>query len=461
MINKIVFITAAVLFITACENKPQGFGLEDSPIRYKTQAFEEPDTLAEANGQKFTKGQILDKSPVLKDLDGQENETLIGLAYLKIVERLGDAKPLGTAEMHLAETKTPLSEILNRFDAKPTPGLNIVFKTGGPEGMAAQYKDIKVMRDELDTNHVVMQNIEQRRYRETASQLNGQVARILVSETAAKRKQDMQSFLEKEVFKGNSGAVTDQELFTYLDSIGFARSELTEEIKPRFLDALKMRKQQQMIEEYVAKEILKGPMLVSFTEPQTKLKLNENWRPVAGYSDAPVAIVAFSGITCADCKPFIDHLVKVMDKYKGHLKLNWIHNFNADDGVARLMAEAALCVDSLKAGKAVDFMNAFAKEGSAVDEKGFYGWADKNKVDSAKLKTCLGNSGKDGESLVEQHRDYAKRVGIVANPTIWVEGSTLQGSISNDQLDKLISNSIKTKGSSQLAAYWRRFKGLF
>jgi protein-disulfide isomerase len=459
MRNKILFISVLLLF-TACEKKPVGFGLEDSPIRYQTQPFSEPDTLAEVNGQKFTKGQILDKSPVLKDLETQENEALTGLAYLKIVERLGNAKPLGTAEIYLPESKTPLAAILNRFDAAPTPGLNIAYKSGGPEGMAAQYKDIKVMRDELDTNHVVMQNIEQRRFREIASQLNGQVSRILVSEAAAAKKQDLQSFLEKEVFQGKGGEVSDAELFSYLDSIGFARSELNEKIKPRFLDALKMRKQQQLIEEYVAANILKGrPMKVSFTEPQSKLKLNENWRPVAGYADAPVAMVAFSGLTCPDCASFVENVAHVLNEHKGHLKLNWIHNFNGTDGVAKLMAEASLCVDAMKPGKALEFMNAFAKKGNAVDESGFYTWAEQHKIDSAKLKTCL--TDKNNETLIEQHREYAKRVGIVANPTIWVEGRTLQGAITEDQLDKLVSNAIKTKGSGALAAYWRRIKAWF
>lgn len=461
MQNKNIFFSSVILFlaVTACEKKPIGFGLEDSAIRYKTQVFPEPETLAEVNGQKFTKGQILDKSPVLKDLEIQENEALTGLAYLKIVERLGEAKPLGTVDMFLPESKTPLATILNRFDAEPTPGLAMNYKEGGAEGVVAQYKDIQILRDELDTNHVVMQNIEQRRFRETATQLNGQVARILVSEAAAAKKQDMQSFLEKEVFQGKGGTVSDADLFAYLDSIGFARSELTEEIKPRFLDALKMRKQQQLIEEYVSANIIKGPMAVAFTEPQSKLKLNENWRPVAGFADAPISIVAFSGVTCPDCAPFVENLSAVMSKHKGHLKLNWIHNFNGSDGIAKLMAEASLCVDSLKPGKAVEFMRAFAKQGSGVDEMGFYTWADQNKIDSGKLKGCL--TEKANETLLEQHREYAKRVGIVANPTIWVEGRTLQGSISADQLEKLITNTINTKGSSQLAAYWRRLKAWF
>jgi len=459
MKNKFIFISAFLLFITACEKKSVGFGLEDSAIRYQTQPFPESDTLAEVNGQKFTMGQILDKSPVLEDLRVQENEALTGLAYLRIVELLGSAKPLGTADIYLPESKTPLSSILNRFGAEPMPGLNVAYRTGGPEGVAAQYRDIRVMRDELDTNHVVMQNIEQRRYREIATQLNGQVSRILVSQAASAKNQDMQSFLDNEVFKGKGTTISETELFAYLDSIGFSRSELTAEIKPRFLDALKMRKQQRLIEEYVATNILRGPMKVSFTEPKSKIKLNENWRPVAGFADAPVSMVAFSGITCPDCAGFVTHVAGVLKKHKGHLKLNWIHNFNGSDGIARLMAEASLCVDATNPGKALDFMNTFAKQGSAIDESDFYTWAEQNKIDAGKLRSCL--TEKNNETLIEQHREYAKRVGIVANPTIWVEGRTLQGAISADQLEKLVTNTIKTKGSGQLAAYWRRIKDWF
>ncbi len=115
-----ILLISALLSMIACEKKLPGFGLEDSAIRYETVGFPEPDTLAEVNGQKFTKGQILDKSPVLKDLEGQESEALTALAYLKIVERLGTAKPLGTAEFYLPESKAPLAALLNRFDAEPT-----------------------------------------------------------------------------------------------------------------------------------------------------------------------------------------------------------------------------------------------------------------------------------------------------------------------------------------------------
>ena len=145
-----------------------------------------------------------------------------------------------------------------------------------------------------------------------------------------------------------------------------------------------------------------------------------------------------------------------MKKYDGHLKLNWIHNFNDSDGIAKMMAEAALCVDRVKPRHSVDFLAAFAKDASHADENGFYQWAESNGIDSTSLKKCLVE--KSNNELVSQHLDYSRKVGIVANPTIWVEGRTLQGVVSSEQLEKLIDESIRTKGSGKLAALWRRIK---
>lgn len=453
-----VFIFS-LLILSACTKKPAGFGLEDSPIRYQTAAFEDADQLAEAHGQKFTKSQILDKSPVLKDLDQQETETLIGLAYLKVVEKLGALKPLGLAEVFLPPSKADLAQLLQRFDRQPTPGLGIVYKPARDANLILQYKDIQITRDDIDFNHVVLQGIEQRRYREIASQLNSQVARILVNDQAMAKKQDLQSFLQREVYGGKEVTVSEEELQSYLASIGFAKQELTDELRPRFTDSLKQRKQQELIEKYVVANILKGPIKVSFTEPKANLKLNENWRPVAGYKDAPIALVAFSGATCPDCVTFIANLRDILKEYDGHLKLNWIHNFNENDGVAKMMAEASLCVDAIRPGKAVEFMNAFAKNSGTVDERDFYKWAQGNKVDADRLKACF--TDKKNDELVSQHLDYARRVGVVANPTLWIEGRTVQGVISHEQLEKLVKNSINTEGSSWLQAYWRRLKSMF
>ena len=458
MKKSFVMAFAFGLILSACEKKPAGFGVEDSHIRYQTKKFPDPEVLAEVNGQKFTRNQILDKSAVLKDLAQQENEGLIALAYMKIADQHKDTKPQGTIEIFLPETQTPLSAILNRFDRDTAPGLNITFKSGGEEGAVARFKDDVVKREELNADHVVFQSIEQRRFREIATQLNAQMSRILVAEQAQSAKEDLQKFLREKVFGGEL-SVSPTELSEYLKKIGFAESELTDELRGRFTDALKQHKEQKMIENYAAKNLIKGPVDVAFTEPQTRMNLSDSFTPVMGYKDAPVSLIAFSSANCPDCIPFIEALKDVMKKHDGHLRLNWIHKFNETDGIARMMAEAALCVDSVKKGKVVDFLEAFAKKSDQVDEQAFYQWGEKNGIKTDEFKNCI--VGRRNDQLLTQHLEYARRVGVVANPTLWVEGRTLQGVITGQQLDQIVEQNIKSKGSSSLKALWRRVKGWF
>lgn len=450
----LLLISLASFILAGCQKKPQGFGLEGAMIRYETKTFDDPEVLAEANGQRFTKSQILDKSVVLKDLSLQENEALIGLAYLEVLERFAGAKPTGVVTIHLPESKTPLAQILSRFDHAPEAGLTIAFKPSDDPNHVATYKDLRISRDELNINHVVFTAIEQRRFQEIASQLNSQMSRILLNEKAVQAGKDLATMVKEAV--GGEKPVSDEELFEYLKSIGFAKEELTDELKVRFQEALKQRNQQNRIEEYVAKNILKGPVSVSFTEPVARIQLNDNWRPIMGYSDAPVSVVVFSAVTCPDCHSFIVSLREIMQEYDGHLKLNWIHNFEAKDGISYLMAETALCLDSIGKGHSINFAEEFSKREAPLDENTFVAWADSQGLDKSVLKSCI--EKQNNKELVAQHLAYSKKVGIVANPTIWIEGRTLQGNVSKDQIEGLVRNAVNLKNSSKWSAFWRRIK---
>ena len=178
-----------------------------------------------------------------------------------------------------------------------------------------------------------------------------------------------------------------------------------------------------------------------------------------GYKDAPVAVVAFSGVSCADCRGFVQSIVDIMKKHDGYLKLNWIHNFNENDGVGRTLAEAALCAEAQKSGKSIQFMNAFSEKGNALEEQAFYAWAKSQKLDDTVFKACLVE--RQSEKLVDQHVRYARQIGIVTNPTLWIDGKTLQGSISEAEADKIVTAQIEASGSTWVSAFFRRLKRFF
>ena len=246
---------------------------------------------------------------------------------------------------------------------------------------------------------------------------------------------------------------------TYLKSIGSSLNDFDDAARLNLQASMKGRKEQRAIEQYVADHLVDGPIKTSVKPPHANLKLSGEWQPVLGYGDAPVSVVAFTGSTCPDCPETLKLLKNIMKEHDGYLKLNVIHNFNTGDGIARLFSEASLCVDGQKRGKSIDFLNQLAELRGQVDENRFYEWVGANKLDVDEFKKCL-LEGRSRE-LVNQHLAYARGVGILANPTLWIEGQMIEGVVRANDVEKVLDQKIQDSGATWLSAFIRRLKAFF
>lgn len=463
----LALIGFATLAISACTGgKKTGFTLDGSPLRFQTADLGDPALIAEVNGLKITRAQILDKSQVLEDLDVQANDFLIGLAYLKYVEKWqlargesAAAKAPSAVRVYLPESETSLKDILARFDRRPQPGLDIEYGRSEDGNLLAEAGSVRVTRDDIEMQHGLLQSIEQRRFHETMTQLQQQLARVLVNAEAEKRNQSLQDFVRNEILAGKSLEVSLEEVEAHLQSIGSSLADFDDAGKETLKSTLRGRKEQRAIEQYAADHLVRGPITTSVRPPRANLKLNGEWQPILGYGDAPVSVVAFTGSTCPDCPGTLKLLETIMKEHDGYLKLNLIHNFNAGDGIARLFSEASLCIDGQKRGKSIDFLNQLAGLRGQVDEHRFYEWVGANKLNVDEFKKCLfeGHS----RELVNQHLAYARGVGILANPTLWIEGQLIEGVVRPRDVDRVIEQKISESGESWFSALVRRIKARF
>lgn len=462
-VSLVVSIATSIL-MTGCTGKNEpGFALEGSKIRYETSKFESPDILAEVNGNKITFNQILDKSEVLKDLAKQENEVMIGLAYLKAVEKTAE-KPeskSGNVEIHLPKTATKLEPLLSRLGRKPLAGFDVSYVTTKSEDpkLLAKFGSISVTRDDIDYDHFVLQSIEKRRFSEIATQFNSQISRILLNEEATKAGKPLQEYVNEKVLGGKKVEITETDLQAYLTHIGFTQSELTPEKRAQFMLSLAQRKEQSQIENYVAENLISGPVKVAFREPYANVRLDQSWKPDVGVSDAPISIVAFSGTTCPDCSQFIGLVSQIMEKHAGHLKLNWIHTFGESDGIANMLAEGALCVEDQKRGSSLQFIKDFSPTAFQSDENAFYKWAKEHGLSDEKLKACF--TGGKSKALLAQQQVYSRKAGIVANPTLWIDGVLIEGAVRPEDVENVVNQRISQHGSTWFGAFIRRLKARF
>lgn len=427
-------------------------------MRFEYTVFNDPDTLTELDGRKITRSQILDKSIVLKDLDRQENDALIGLTYRLMAEKLGDKR--GAIEIALPKSESKLEQILAMFGWMPVPGLSITFVKENPtDKIIGRLGQVSVSKDEIPSDHAVLYSIAMRRYVEIASQLGSQIARISLHEKANAAKKSIQDYINEEVLKNKPIEVTDADLKSYLSKIGFAESELTPSLREQFITGMKEREQQRRIEEYVVRNILKEPLKVSFRPPVFQMRLPDEWKPTIGVKDAPVSIVAISSSTCPDCEAFAKMVQSLAKKFSGNVQVYWLNDFEETDGIARMVAEGATCVEKQRRGKSISFLQEFIPKAMQSDEAAFYSWAETNGLDRAQFEACF--KGRESENLLAKQRSLPKRLGIVARPSLWVSGELIQNTTRPDQVEQLVENLVDRSGATWFGKTIRRIKDRF
>ncbi len=442
-----------------CSKKAEnGFQIAGSPLRFEYVDFNDPSILTELNGQKITRSQILDKSVVLKDLERQENDALIGLTYRLMAEKLGEKR--GVIEVALPKSETKLEQILSRFGWLPVPGLTISFVKQDPsDKMVGRMGQVIVSRDELPNEHAVLYSIALRKHHEITSQLSSQIARISLHGKAIEANKPLQDYINEVVLDGKPIEVSDAELAAYLKKIGFAESELTPALREQFIVGIKEREQQLRIEEYVAKKLLKEPLKVSFRPPVFQLRLPEDWKPNLGVKDAPVSIIAISSSTCPDCQSFAKMVQDLAKKFSGNVQLYWLNDFDDNDGIARMVAEGAICVEAQKRGKSIEFFQNFIPVAMQSDEKSFYEWADKHGLDRAKYEACF--KGQESAKLLDKQRGLPRKLGIVTRPSLWVSGELVENTSRVDQVEGLVESLVEESGTNWFAKTIRRLKDYF
>lgn len=449
------FVSVTVA-LAGCAKKEPGFGVEGSSFRFQTTQFEDAKILAKVGDLTFNAEQVFERSPVLKDLEQQQQDATLGLVYLKALSRVPEnSDKISVLKLYGTPSQPNMAALLQRFGKEPSPAIEVEFLSPYDSTTLGQLGGEVIHTADIDFNHFVFQSIQQRRLREMVQLLSGQITRLLLAQEAQKAGLNLQDHLAKNIFTGEVSVSAD-EFNAYTKSISLAESEITEDLRARLMAAMREKKEFKLMEEYVAKKLISGPIAVAFTPPQAKLQLSGEFHTLAGYDDAPVSMVAFSGVACPDCVEAIQTVNRAIEKFDGHIKVNWVFQFDPSSGTDALMAQSALCLESQKQGFSLSLLNRFAFEAGQIDENIMSGWVIEKGLDGESFKKCLVQG--DNAKLLEQHLLYAKSVGVIANPTLWIDGVMIEGAVREGDVIKTLERMIKDHGESDFTIFVRRWK---
>jgi predicted DsbA family dithiol-disulfide isomerase len=172
--------------------------------------------------------------------------------------------------------------------------------------------------------------------------------------------------------------------------------------------------------------------------PVEKKQIDVSQAPVRGEPSAPVTLVEFSDFQCPHCKNLQPTLERVLDEYRGQVKL-YFKNYPIERAHPDAKLAAAAACAAGKQGKFWPFHDKLfggnqEHEDMSVLEK----YAKDLKLDLGKWKSDI----EACKPLVEKDHAEGERLDISATPTLYIDGKQYHGPHNYDELKDWIDEEL-------------------
>lgn len=455
-ILKLTLLTLASAFLASCAQSPETLQLPGHPLVFHLVKSNDPSLFASYPGGNVTVAQVTDDSPVEQDLKNQEN-----LIRLEAVLRKYTADPKASTtplQIFLQQPKTPLNELAKTWGLQIRPDEKISFKATPPaQGVIAQWGDQQVNASETDAGSARLALIKVRAYREDLNRLSGIIIRRSLLAAAQAEKLEIDAYIQKHI-GGEEAPLTDAQFEAFLAAKNIKKADINEDQEKSLRAIAQGDKKSTKVDDYVVNNLLKGDINVHVFPPRFTVQIPEGWSAIWGVRDAPVSIVYFGDLVCGPCREGLKNVIDASNEYAGHVKVGFNFLFSPNDRDSRMISEAALCVQAQGVKKFASFADQYATNPPGAEEADIQKAAEKAGANIDDYKKCF--LARQHQALLNQHLDFANRVGITSQPTVLVDGEPLAGTISKTDLHELIERKVHAN-SSALGALWRRLKAAF
>jgi protein-disulfide isomerase len=296
---------------------------------------------------------------------------------------------------------------------------------------------VAIAREDVD-NLVgsVLWPLEDRLYRIQEQAVEALIKQRLLETEAARRKVSLQALIDAEV-TARAGSVTDEE-------IDRARASMSQSSREDIRKALLKEKVGDALNRFVSTLERKSRVRVFLEPPRVPRSVLEGKQPPAqGPAGAPVTIVEFTDFHCSHCREAEAIVRQVLSRYTVRL----VHRDLPIDSIhpqAREAHEAARCAEAQ--GKFWPYRNRLfdGAPKSGPDLKTIARSAD---LDLPAFDVCVAE-GK-GRSAVDADVADAKRLGVTATPTFFVNGRELRGPATLDAFIAAIQSELPRSSRSK------------
>lgn len=453
----LLLLSLLLLALVGCGVKTESIHLADSPIEFKLQKSTTPDVYATYEGGTVSTSQILDQNPVFLDLKNQENLIRIEHILRKFASD-GAASGSTALNIFLPAPQKNVMELAKNWGITLNSKTKINFKDTAPDkDVIAQWGDQQIQTTDVDVASVRLALVRTRAYKENLNRLKGILVRRALLQAAQAENMEIEEYIKKNI-KPDESPVSDSEFEKFLAASNIKKQDIDAKQEEALRKIAAEKRKNNVVENYVAKKLLKGTVIVHEFPPTFNVQLPEAWQSVWGLDEAPVSVNYFGDFVCGPCRDALKKVLDAKESFKGNVKVGFNFLFSRSDRDSRMLSEAALCVHSQGEKHFRKFAEIYANNPPGIDESALESAAKNSGADVEAYKKCF--LARDHQNVLNQQLDFASKAGVTSMPTVIIDGEPLEGSMSAEDVRAIIQRKVNTK-TTLAGSLWRKIKSIF
>jgi len=357
-----------------------------------------------------------------------------------------------------AATSNPLTAGRRKAEPrwqKPAAGvlfLTICLLTLAPPASSQEKQTVAIVEGEAisaqelsDTATAQLLPLRNQEYEIQTKALEKLIRQKLLELVAKKKGISAEALLRKEVDRKVAEPRPAEVLAYYLAQRDRNRQPFTQ-VKSQLREALKREEIEYARDSYLDRLRSQANVVVLLKPPRAKVTYDA--ARLKGNPQAPVVIVEFADFQCPFCRQEEGALKNVLAKYGTEVALAY-RDFPASQlhPLAEQAAEASRCGG--EQGKYWQFYDLLMA--GRLDSPNLKQYAHDLKLDEKQFDSCL-SSGKY-KAAIEDDRQDAQHLGVVATPTFFINGILMVGAEPEENLSRLIEQELaRQKAASSPAA---------
>ncbi|MBY0315424.1 MAG: thioredoxin domain-containing protein [Bdellovibrionales bacterium] len=452
---KKIFILGALVAVAfaGCDSKPSNTIAFKSPYTFVFDGSLPKDVSAKVEGEDISSSQLYSPSPALQELEERVNKIVLIRVYEKGVQLAnGETGEDVMITYGFAEPKESLDKILGK---KVISKIKVSFDENQKE--AAKLNGKTFTRDDIAQEELLMGRLMVASFEQKLQALEGIVTRRKILQASKEANMPMEEYIQKNILKGGN-AVTEKDVLDFASKNNITEKELTEELKAQLKDTIQARQRDQMTAEYVAKNIVKGPISVGFEKPSLKIELPKVGDAAPHKGTGPIEIALFSYPQCEDCKDITRTLSDLADTYPKYYRVSYVFNFADNNNEERMVAEASMCLGKQDEKYFWSFPNSLKKLENTSLEENINETVKSLGANFDAFRTCF--LAREFKDQVEMHLQSTKSLGFYKTPVVVMDGMVMETPNSDQFMEKALElKAEKGLGFNLIYKLKKFFKG--